>query len=478
MTAKTKKKPAGAKRKAPVKAARKPAKASGTKRAPAKKPAAKKARRAKIIVEQIGNCTLYRGDCRQVLAEYVSEASVHAAVCDPPYGLSSEPNMVEVLQHWLAGDDFKGTSKGFMGKSWDSFVPGPATWREVERCLKPGGHLAAFAGSRTYDLMTMAIRLSGMHLRDQAMWLYGSGFPKSHDVSKGIDKLVGRLSERAVVPCNSGLQHGSGDTVGSYVGQYRSNKAASAQAEPWEGWGTALKPAHEPIAIARKPLSEGSVARNVLKHGTGGINIDACRIDADKPTGWGGDTSGGAARWREKVTGQVGSNSNNGAPTLSEGRWPANVMHDDSLEVADCFPASDRHAVRFFYSAKATREEREFGMAGCAAKGMPSLNGSFQERGCPPARNNHPTVKPIDLMRWLIRLVTPQGGLVLDPFMGSGSTGIAAVREGVQFIGCELGEDYFDIACRRIEAAVREAETQPDMVQAIERTPIKQLALI
>jgi len=174
-----------------AKRGRKPAaKAAPAKKTTAKKPAAAKRKSPAIVVEQIGQCTLYRGDCREVL-QGLSEASVHAAVCDPPYGLSSEPNMVEVLRHWLNGDDYKGTAKGFMGKSWDSFVPGPATWREVERCLKPGGHLAAFAGSRTYDLMTMAIRLSGMHLRDQAMWLYGSGFPKSLDVSKDIDKRGG-----------------------------------------------------------------------------------------------------------------------------------------------------------------------------------------------------------------------------------------------------------------------------------------------
>jgi len=249
---------------------------------------------------------------------------------------------------------------------------------------------------------------------------------------------------------------------------------ATPQAEAWDGWGTALKPAHEPIAIARKPLSEGSVSRNVLKHGTGAINIDACRVDADKPTGWGGKAAGGNT-WNGSNCGL----GHNGPPTDADGRWPANVMHDGSLEVAECFPAGERQALRFFYSAKATRLEREFGMGDAEALNMPSLNGSFQERGCPPAKNHHPTVKPVDLMRWLIRLTTPAGGTILDPFMGSGSTGIAAVREGVTFIGCEMDHDYFDIACRRIEAAVREAETQPDLVQAIERQPaLKQMELI
>jgi len=262
-------------------------------------------------------------------------------------------------------------------------------------------------------------------------------------------------------------------SMGQHYERRPKGAAVFDDAIQWSGWGTALKPAHEPIAIARKPLSEGSVSRNVLKHGTGAINIDACRVDADKPTGWGGKAAGGNT-WHDGNCGL----GHNGPPTDSEGRWPANVLHDGSLEVVECVLPADRPALRFFYSAKASREEREFGMAGCEAIAMPSLNGSFQERGCPPAKNHHPTVKPIDLMRWLIRLVTPPRGQVLDPFMGSGSTGIAAVREGVRFIGCELGEDYFDIACRRIEAAVREAETQPDLVHAIERVPARQLALI
>jgi len=473
MTVRTKAKSTAKKPAAPGKRARKPAQAKPAKSSsakPAKKaaPAKRAKKKPEILVERIGHCTLYRGDCRAIMQE-MRESSVHAAVCDPPYGLSSEPDMVEVLEHWLNGDDFAGTAKGFMGKGWDSFVPGPATWREVARVLKPGGHLAAFSGSRTYDLMTLAIRLSGLHLRDQAMWLYGSGFPKSLDVSKDIDKRGGGMA-RPGWPASSKRCEA---VDGQHYERRPKGAAVFDDAKAWSGWGTALKPAHEPIAIARKPLSEGSVSRNVLKHGTGAINIDACRVDADKRTGWGGQAAGGNT-WNASNCGL----GHNGPPTDSEGRWPANVMHDGSLEVAECFPAGERQALRFFYSAKAGREEREFGMAGCEAKGMPSLNGSFQERGCPPAKNHHPTVKPVDLMRWLIRLTTPARGTILDPFMGSGSTGIAAVREGVTFIGCEMDHDYFAIACRRIEAAVREAEAQPDLVQAIERSPAHQLALI
>lgn len=355
--------------------------------------------------------TIYVGDCRDVLAR-LGDNSVDAIVTDPPYGLSKEPDMAEVLRHWMAGDDYKHSGNGFMGKSWDSFVPGPSVWRECLRVLKPGGHMLAFFGSRTYDLGVLAIRLAGFEIRDQIMWLYGSGFPKS----KNLD----------------------GD---------------------WQGWGTALKPAHEPIVVARKPL-DGTVAVNVLKWGTGAVNVDGCRV---------------GYREKPKITDpKHAGHSHNayGAPSgggklLPDSRWPANVIHDGSDEVLAGFPVtgpskaaprggtnpnprdcgncrSDGEivkghndnggsAARFFYCAKASKKDRDEG-------------------------NNHPTVKPTDLMRYLCRLVTPPGGTVLDPFMGSGSTGKAAICEGFSFIGIEMSEEYAEIARARIDHAEQQQQ--------------------
>lgn len=350
--------------------------------------------------------TLHHGDCIEVMRT-LPDNSVDSIVCDPPYGLSKEPDMPEVLRHWLAGDDYKHTGGGFMGKSWDSFVPGPLVWREALRVLKPGGHLLAFFGSRTYDIGTLAIRIAEFEIRDQIQWLYGSGFPKS----KNLDG-------------------------------------------EWKGWGTALKPAHEPIVMARKPLI-GTVAANVLKHGTGALNIDCCRIDGDHIA------SAGGTRRKGGIMGQ--SSPLGGWNPEHSGRWPANVIHDGSEEVLYGFPdapgqqgvakndgeatgnsvyramrnatsrpeprvESDKSAARFFYCAKASKADRGAG-------------------------NTHPTVKPTDLMRYLCRLVTPPGGVVLDPFMGSGSTGKAAMREGFRFIGIEREVQSFEIAKRRLSHA-------------------------
>ena len=274
-------------------------------------------------------------------------------------------------------------------------------------------------------------------------------------------------------------------------GYKRAPKGAAVfdDAKRWEGWGTALKPAHEPIALARKPISEGAIARNMIRHETGGLNIDASRVNwqsnadaaaaaaaaaaqrvcRDEPgrerwAGGGGaflDPHGSLATWEEKA---------------DLGRWPANVLHDGSLEVIEAFAPMHRPAARFFYSPKATREEREYGMHGAATT---TAYGSYGDgigstpkvKGNRPsaAANVHPTVKPIDLMRWLATLVTAPGGTVLDPFMGSGSTGIACVRAGFGFVGIEQSPEYFDIARRRIEFAVNESERMPDMERAIEK---------
>lgn len=217
-------------------------------------------------------------DCLLGMRTCLADNSIDAVVTDPPYGLSKEPDMMEVMKHWMNGDDYVHTGGGFMGKSWDSFVPGPSIWKEVFRVLKPGGHLLAFFGSRTYDLGTLAIRLAGFEIRDQIMWVYGSGFPKSLDVSKAIDKAAG--VEREVIGTQIRKNAPNGlVSIGRDSVEFERLITAPAtdEAKQWSGWGTALKPAHEPICVARKPLS-GTVAENVLTHSTGALNIDGCRI--------------------------------------------------------------------------------------------------------------------------------------------------------------------------------------------------------
>lgn len=269
-------------------------------------------------------------DCRHAMGAMAAD-SVDSIVTDPPYGLSKEPDMAEVLRHWLAGDDYTHGGSGFMGKSWDSFVPGPSVWREAYRVLKPGGHLVAFFGTRTYDLGVLAIRLAGFEIRDQTAWLFGSGFPKSHDVSKGIDRALGAereiLSERRQSVAFDTEKAGGG---GWSAGVVSETAPATAEAEQWQGWGTALKPAMEPIVIARKPLI-GTVAANVMAHGTGALNIDGCQVEAERQTGWCG---GGSALY------EGGLSREGGDARPVQGRWPANVCHDGSEAVVALFPDS------------------------------------------------------------------------------------------------------------------------------------------
>jgi len=335
------------------------------------------------------------GDCLDVMAS-MPESSVDSIVTDPPYGLS------------------------FMGKDWDHGVPGEAFWREALRVAKPGAHLLAFGGTRTHHRLMCAIEDAGWEIRDCLGWLYGSGFPKSLDVSKAIDKMAG--AERA------------------------------HEAIQWQGWGSSLKPAWEPVIMARKPLI-GTIAQNVLQYGTGALNIDGCRVS-------------GKYRWRssdsQNTTGATFNTGSFGDGPNPLGRFPANIIHDGSDEVEAVFPMTrparasvggvkDPHpaswgkrrndgnrimghndnggsASRFFYCAKASSSERGEG-------------------------NNHPTVKPLSLMRYLCRLVTPPGGVVLDPFAGSGSTLLAALKEGFRFIGIEKEEKYCEIARRRVAEA-------------------------
>ena len=327
---------------------------------------------------------LLLGDCLDRLRE-LPDCSVDACVTDPPYGLS------------------------FMGKAWDYDVPTVDVWREVLRVLKPGGHLLAFAGTRTQHRMAVQIEDAGFEIRDLIAWVYGSGFPKSLDVSKAIDKAAGAEREVVGIAGRSGSARAcmAGDFAG---GEYHATAPATPAAQQWAGWGTALKPALEPITVARKPLT-GTVAANVLEHGTGAINVDGCRVGTEQlPAMNAGQPRIGTFERGVMVTPE------------RVGRWPANLIHDGSDE--PCALLGD--AARFFYCAKASKADRGDG-------------------------NTHPTVKPTELMRYLCRLVTPPGGVVLDPFMGSGSTGKAAALEGFRFIGIEREAEYLDIARGRIE---------------------------
>jgi DNA modification methylase len=485
----------------------------------------------------MGKNELIRGDCLEVMRG-MGTASVDAVVTDPPYGLS------------------------FMGKKWDYDVPSEEIWRECLRVLKPGGHLLAFAGTRTQHRMAVRIEDAGFEIRDMIAWVYGSGFPKSLDVSKAIDKCngeAGRLLKFTAWMRKTGLSSRQIDQItgtsmgGHYltaasqpaiptvalwklirplcgdvpawvdelvqrieaerevVGQQRGTMLAVAPgrdndrssttldltapatdaARQWQGWGTALKPALEPITVARKPL-EGTVAANVLAHGTGGLNVDGCRVGTEGAT-----KRSGQADYPRKDDGtedrsECWARSGHAIESVPQGRWPANLIHDGSDEVVGLFPQRDGavsngskgatgiynggwgavtqkpgradsgSAARFFYCAKASKKDREAGLdafeqrtagevTGGRAEGSAGLDNPRAGAGrISGAKNHHPTVKPTDLMRYLCRLVTPPGGVVLDPFMGSGSTGKAALLEGFQFIGIEREAEYLEIAKARI----------------------------
>jgi DNA modification methylase len=349
----------------------------------------------------------------------LEENSVDSIVTDPPYGLS------------------------FMGKKWDYDVPSVDLWKEAIRVLKPGGHLLSFAGSRTYHRMAVNIEDAGFEIRDQIMWVYGSGFPKSHNIGKAVDKLQG--NEREVVDNPYKSRRPNGNAWVEQLGD-RPDELTKGTS-PYEGWGTALKPAHEPIVVARKPLSEKTIANNVLKWGTGGINIDECRVGTEvlenaycaKKEGYMSDENGASG----------GAFSKDGSNTVT-GRFPANFIHSGLEE----------EWARYFYCAKASKKDRNEGLEDFEEKsskfgnqkngkdiGNGSVNDKFTNQ---PRANFHPTVKPTKLMQYLVRLVTPKGGTVLDPFMGSGSTGKACKKEGFDFIGIELDKDYVDIATSRI----------------------------
>ena len=395
---------------------------------------------------------LLHGDCLEQM-KTLDDNSVDAIVSDPPYGIS------------------------FMSKKWDYDVPSVEVWREAMRVLKPGGHALIACGTRTQHRMVCNIEDAGFEIRDVVSWIYGSGFPKSLNISKAIDKAAG--AEREVIgsrpPCgmfSPNIPHfGSASDVDITYQSSPITAPATEAAKQWDGWGTALKPACEFFTLCRKPLSEKTVAANVLKWGTGGINIDGCRVGTE------------IIKTQAKAKGNsfttVGDGQGfNGCPeSTHQGRFPANLIHDGSQEVLDLFPESgDKSPSRFFYCAKASKKDRNEGCEALEAKELAGMNASPREnhgevRNSNKYNNHHPTVKPTALMAYLCKLITPQGGVVLDPYMGSGSTGKAAVREGFGFVGCELDPEYFKIATARIEAAkepTKEEQEQPTLFELTE----------
>lgn len=379
--------------------------------------------------------TIINLDCLEYLRS-LQDNTFDSIVTDPPYGLS------------------------FMGKKWDYDVPSVEIWRECLRVLKPGGHLLSFAGTRTQHRMAVNIEDAGFEIRDMIAWVYSSGFPKSLDVSKAIDKMAG--AERKVIGVRS---DGCGNTEASIhksQGFATSRSAvfdisapATDAAKQWYGWGTALKPALEPITIARKPLI-GTVAENVQTHGTGALNVDGCRVGREQKDVSGWSQTGSAASENRAMS---GANYARDAKPDADGRWPANLIHDGSEEVIGLFGTS----ARFFYCAKASKKDRDEGLEECqevsagvrTGRKDGSVGINAYAGATSPARNFHPTVKPTNLMRYLCRLITPPKGTILDPFMGSGSTGKAAKMEGFSFVGVEREKEYCEIAKKRIESAAR-----------------------
>jgi site-specific DNA-methyltransferase (adenine-specific) len=342
-----------------------------------------------------------------------------------------------------------------MGKKWDYDVPSVEIWQACLDALRPGGHLLAFAGTRTQHRMAVRIEDAGFEIRDMIAWVYGSGFPKSLDVSKAIDKVAG--AEREVVGSRVADDIRGGNMHAANRGERHVidiTAPATDAAKQWAGWGTALKPALEPITMARKPL-EGTVAANVLKHGTGGINVDACRVGTE-------DILSGSGSPPLKHGGQNSRPFHDtavprGCNQSPLGRWPANLIHDGSDEVLELFPETSSNSGNLTHSNRnRTNIYGRYGAypttgitdAGSAARFFYCAKASRSERG---KDNTHPTVKPIELMRYLIRLVNQPGGIVLDPFAGSGTTLLAARLEGAQSIGVELDEKHCEIIARRLD---------------------------
>ena len=419
----------------------------------------------KILVSLLMRCTdmdikILEGDCR-VLIKGLANDSIDSIVTDPPYALVSiikrfgSPNAAPAK----GNEAYMRASTGFMGKTWDTGETAMSAefWVECCRVLKPGGHVGAFGASRGYHRMACAIEDAGFEIRDSLMWVYGSGFPKSHNVSLSIDKAAGAVGHLAKLF----NMKGSGDRADEFTENGRDfsirHEPATSEAQEWEGWGTALKPAFEPIVLARKPLSEGTVATNVLRWRTGALNIGACRVGTTENLNGGCHSPN--AKPRAMAPGGAARNVTADEFVQPEGRWPANVVHDGSDEVVGAFPSTKNGVAGKRNAANgdvmktglgATDEQwGGYGTAGAsesAARFFYSAKASKADR----AGSKHPTVKPIALMQWLARLITPPGGTVLDPFAGSGTTGAACALEGFNVILCEREAEYIADIKRRL----------------------------
>ena len=451
--------------------------------------------------------------------------SVDSLVDDPPYGLSKPPPIEELLSAWLAGDDYDHDTGGFMGRKWDALVPGPVTWREVFRVMKPGAHGVVFSGQRTIDLMGIALRLAGFEVRDCCGWTYWNGFPKNHDIGKSVDGIGGSSAEfsafrdacrdsmkllgvtRAEVntalgnymashyltkgsqpavpgwqdycvlrgllhlgdkwddafapPAGreitgqhaSGLAVGAAGVGGSGVGRARRDNPATPAAQQWDGFGTALKPCIEPFLLIRKPLAEGTIARQVLATGTGALNIDGCRYPFGDKAWPGPQGKDDLSRPGNAFRGPILGDGKEGRTAGSDiGRFPANIYHCPKASTkerergCDSLPEVAGHDI-------VSRKE------GSAGLENPRAGAGRKSKG---RKNTHNTIKPVRLMRWLCRLVTPPGGTILEPFMGSGTTGVAASLEGFDCIGAEFMPEYHAIAEARIAHAIAHPEEWAD----------------
>ena len=422
-----------------------------------------------------GRVVLHIGDCFDVLDTF-PENSMDSVATDPPYHLTS---IVERFgkqgsapaQYGTDGA-FARASRGFMGKEWDGgdIAFNPELWMKVYRVLKPGGHMVAFGGTRTYHRMAVAIEDAGFEIRDMINWVYGSGFPKSHDISKAIDKMNGM--EREIVGSKT-ITGRRGDSFGYGPGEHQTRfnsgnisitSPASEEAKAWEGWGTALKPAQEPICLARKPLSEPTIAANVLKWGTGAISIDGCRIPIEE---------------RDNIFAKNPHTFNKGEnwifgeyqgvleAYMPKARWPANFCHDGSDEVLALFPDAKSTGL---YPSSAKSKGRVFG--GCRSQGqIYDDSGSaarffYTAKAGPLDRtgSKHPTVKPVSLMRWLARLVTPPNGTVLDMFAGTGTTGQAAMLEGFKSVLIEREKEYIEDIERRMKLVFEKTSVKREKI--------------
>jgi len=394
--------------------------------------------------------TLLKGDCLETLKQ-IADCSIDSVICDPPYHLQS-------ITKRFGGDDsaeakygtdglFQRSSKGFMNKTWDGGDIAFRTdvWKECYRVLKPGGHLLAFGGTRTMHRITCAIEDSGFEIRDLLAWIQYQGFPKSHNVSKGIDKHLG--ADREIIGLHPAPAKPNKGTFNASFGDAYITKPSTPEAQKWDGFGTALKPSHEPATIARKPIEQGlSIAKNVLKWGTGAMNIDGCRFAYGDPA-WPGPQEEYNINKLEKCSnfGQL-KKPDYEKIIHDQGRWPANI----------------------YQCPKPSRKEKEAGLSHLESKTGFDMNGRKEEnvgheyahagagRTSEEVRNTHPTIKPRGVMEWAIRLLTPPGGVVLDPFAGSGTTGVSSIVQGFDCILCELTPEYWPIIEGRVADGYRE----------------------